>query len=35
MDQLEDIVNEQSNAYQKTIKMKLIDVKDNTCINSS
>ena len=35
MDQLEDIVNEQSNAYQKTIKMKPIDVKDNTCINSS
>ena len=32
-DKLDDIVNEYSNAYNRTIKMKPIDVKDNTYIN--
>ena len=31
---LDDIVNEYKNAYHSTIKMKPIDVKDNTYINS-
>ena len=30
-----DIVNEYSNTYHRTIKMKPFDVKDNTYINSS
>ena len=33
IDTLDDIVNEYNNAYRKTIKMKPIDVKDNTYIN--
>ena len=33
-DKLDDIVNEYNNTY-RTIKMKPIDVKDNTYINSS
>ena len=32
---LDDIVNEYNNTYHRTIKMKPIDVKDDTCINSS
>ena len=32
-DQLDDIANEYNNTYHKTIKMKPIDVKDNTYIN--
>ena len=33
IDKLDDIVNEYNNTYHKTIKMKPIDVKDNTYIN--
>ena len=33
IDKLDDIVNEYNNAYHRTIKMKPIDVKDNTFIN--
>ena len=33
IDTLDDIVNEYNNTYHKTIKMKPIDVKDNTYIN--
>ena len=33
IDKLGDIVNEYNNAYHRTIKMKPIDVKDNTYIN--
>ena len=33
IDKLDDIVNEYNNAYHRTIKMKSIDVKDNTYIN--
>ena len=32
---LDDIVNEYSNTYHRTIKMKPDDVKDNTYIDSS
>ena len=35
IDKLDDIVNEYNNTYHKTIKMKPIDVKNNTYINSS
>ena len=34
IDKLDDIVNEYNNTYHTTIKMKLIDVKDNTYINT-
>ena len=34
IDKLNDIVNENNDAYHKTIKMKPIDVKDNTYINT-
>ena len=34
IDKLDDIVNEYSSTYHTTIKMKLIDVKDNTYINT-
>ena len=34
IDKLGDIVNEYNNAYHTTIKMKAIDVKDNTYINT-
>ena len=34
IDKLDDIVNEYNNTYHTTIKMKPIDVKDNTCINT-
>ena len=34
IDKLDDIVNECNNTYQTTIKMKPIDVKENTCINT-
>ena len=33
IDKLYEIVNEYNNTYQRTIKMKPIDVKDNTYIN--
>ena len=33
IDKLDDIVNEYNNRYHRTIKMKPIDVKDNTYIN--
>ena len=33
IDKLDDIVNEYHNTYHRTIKMKPIDVKDNTYIN--
>ena len=33
VDKLDDMVNENSNTYHRTIKMKPIDVKDNTYIN--
>ena len=34
IDKLDDIVDECNNTYHTTIKMKPIDVKDNTCINT-
>ena len=34
IDKLDDIVNEYNNTYCRTIKMKRIDVKDNTYINT-
>ena len=34
IDQLNDIVNEYNNTYHRTIKMKPVDVKDNTYINA-
>ena len=34
IDKLDDIVNEYNNTYHITIKMKPIDVKDNTYINT-
>ena len=34
IDKLDDIVDEHNNAYHKTIKVKPIDVKDNTSIDS-
>ena len=34
IDKLDNIVNEYNNAYHTTIKMKPIDVKDNTYINT-
>ena len=33
IDKLDDIVREYSNTYHRTIKMKLVDVKDNTYID--
>ena len=33
IDKLDDIVNKYNNTYYRTIKMKPIDVKGNTCIN--
>ena len=35
INKLDDIVNEYNNTYHTTIKMKPIDVKDNTYINTS
>ena len=35
INKLDDIVNEYSNTYHTTNKMKPIDVKDNTYINTS
>ena len=35
IDKLDDIVDEYNNTYHTTIKMKPIDVKDNTYINTS
>ena len=35
IDKLNDIVDEYNNAYHTTIKMKPIDVKDNTYINTN
>ena len=34
IDKLDDIVDEYNNTYHRTIKMKLVDVKDNTYIDS-
>ena len=34
IDKLDDIVNKYNNTYHRTIKMKPVDVKDNTCIDS-
>ena len=33
IDQLDDMVNEYNNTYHGTIKMKPIDIKENTYIN--
>ena len=33
IDQLDDIVNEYNNTYHRTIKMKPVNVKDNTYID--
>ena len=33
IDKLDDIVNEYNNTYHRTIKMRSIDVKDNTYVN--
>ena len=33
IDKLDDIVNELNNTYHRTIKMKTVDVKDNTYID--
>ena len=33
VDKLNDIVNEYNNTYHRTIKMKPVDVKDNTYID--
>ena len=35
IDKLDDIVNEYNNIYHRTIKMKPVDVKDNTYIDST
>ena len=35
IDKLDDILNEYNNTYHRTIKMKLVDVKDNTYIESN
>ena len=35
IDKLNDIVNEYNNTYHRTIKMKPVDVKDNTYIDSN
>ena len=35
IDKLDDIINEYNNTYHSTIKMKLVDVKTNTYIDSS
>ena len=35
INKLDDIVNEYNNTYHRRIKMKPVDVKDNTCIDSS
>ena len=34
IDKLDDMVNEYNNTYHRTIKMKPVDVKDNTYINT-
>ena len=34
INKLDDIVNKYNNTYRRTIKMKPIDVKDNTYINT-
>ena len=33
IDKLDDIVNEYNNTYHRAMKMKSVDVKDNTCID--
>ena len=35
MDKLNDVVNEYNNTYHRTIKLKPVDIKDNTFINSN
>ena len=34
-DKLNDVVNEYNNTYHRTIKLKPVDIKDNTFINSN
>ena len=33
IDKLDDIVGEYNNTFHRTIKMKPVDVRDNTCID--
>ena len=33
IDKLDDMVNKYNNTDNKTIKMKFVDVKDNTCVD--
>ena len=33
IDKLDDIINEYNNTYHRTIKMKPVDIEDNTYIN--
>ena len=35
VDKLDHIINEYNNTYHRTIKMKPVDVKDNTYIHST
>ena len=35
IDKLDDIINKYNNTYHSTIKMKIVDVKSNTYIDSS
>ena len=35
IDKLDDIINKYSNTYHRAIKIKLVDVKSNTYIDSS
>ena len=35
MDKLDDIVNEYNNTYHRIIKMKPVDIKNNTYIDSN
>ena len=35
IDKLDDIVNEYNNTYHRTIKMKPVDIEDNTYIDSN
>ena len=35
IDKLDEIVNEYNNTYHRTIKMKAVDVKNNTYVNSN
>ena len=35
IDKLDDIVNEYNNTYHRTTKLKLVDVKNNTYVDSN